>query len=324
MIAHTVVAETAKDVNIGKIATEYQHYARDRAFPTVADELDVLIGHARNYRILEDAKPGTAVERIAIVLKIWDLTTFHPFVLWVLSYAGDLETQKKFLRLLENYIVRRELCGLTTKNYNKVTTSFIRAAKSSTDSYGAFCKHVTAMAGDISKMPTDTQVRDAILRRIAYGSIPTPRLRYILQNIEYDLRDKFDEVTVPKENLTIEHVMPQKWAQYWPLENGQRASHESSLRALHAGAPMDDATKALVDARSLAVDTLGNLTLITNSLNPSLGNGDWTKKRERLSGSLLKLNRLIAEVPKWNEKSIENRAMLLADKVNARWTEALG
>lgn len=49
LVAHVVVAETAREVNVGKIATEYQHYARERSFETVADELDVLLAHARTY-----------------------------------------------------------------------------------------------------------------------------------------------------------------------------------------------------------------------------------------------------------------------------------
>lgn len=53
LITHAVVAETAREVNAGKIATEYQRYARERAFATVADELDVLIGHAATYEDLE-------------------------------------------------------------------------------------------------------------------------------------------------------------------------------------------------------------------------------------------------------------------------------
>lgn len=319
LVAHTVIAETARDVNIGKIATEYQHYARARAFPTVAEELDVLIGHAKNYRLLEEAKDGSTIGRIAHVLKTWDLSTFHPFVLWVLSYVSDQDQQRKILELLESYLIRRELCGLTTKNYNKVTTSFIRAAKSSPNTYDAFSKHMAAMAGDISKMPTDAEIKEAILRRKAYGSIPTPRLRYILQNVEYNLRDKFDEVTVPTSNLTIEHVMPQRWAENWPLSNGQTATHESSFNAMLAGMPMDDATKALVDARAQAVDTLGNLTLITGSLNPSLGKAGWVKKREKLAGSLLALNRMVAKVDDWNEKSIEVRAAQLSEAVLNIW-----
>ena len=286
----------------------------------MAEELDVLIGHAKNYRLLEDAQEGTTVGRIANVLKIWDLSTFHPFVLWVLSYVPDEDDQGRIFRLLESYIVRREICGLTTKNYNKVTTSFIRAAKSAPDAFDAFSKHMASMTGDISKMPTNAQVKEAVLRRKAYGMIPTPRLRFILQNVEYDLRDKFDEVTVATSNLTIEHVMPRKWAEHWPLSDGRTASHESSFEAMLADVPMDDAMKALVEARAQLVDTLGNLTLITGALNPSLGNAGWQKKRERLSGSLLALNRMVAKVDDWTEKSIEARADKIGDVILVRWS----
>ncbi len=320
LIAHTVVAETARDANIGKIATEYQHYARDRAFPTVAEELDVLIGHAKNYRLLENAKEDTTVGRIANVLKIWDLSTFHPFVLWVLSNVSDEGEQGRILGLMESYLVRRELCGLTTKNYNKVTTSFIRAAKSAPEAFDAFSKHMASMTGDISKMPTDAQVKEAVLRRKAYAAIPPSRLRFILQNVEYDLRDKFDEVTIATSNLTIEHVMPRKWAENWPLGDGRTASHESSFEAMIAGVPMDDAMKASVEARAQSVDTLGNLTLITSALNPSLGNAGWAKKREKLSGSLLVLNRMLAKIDDWNEKSIETRADKIGDIIVSRWS----
>ena len=86
-----------------------------------------------------------------------------------------------------------------------------------------------------------------------------------------------------------------------------------------AGAPMDDATKALVDDRARIVDTLGNLTLITGSLNPSLGNTGWEKKRKKLAGSLLALNRMVAEAEKWNEKSVESRADKISYVIVRRW-----
>lgn len=322
LIAHAVVAETAKDVNIGKIATEYQHYARDRSFPSIAEELDVLIKHAKNYRFLEQAKEGSSVERIANVLRIWDLSTFHPFVLWVLSYVSEQDQQRKIFELLESFLIRRELCGLTTKNYNKVTTSFIRSVKYSDNPLVDLGKHMGTMTGDISKMPKDTEVKEAVLRRKAYNSIPTPRLRFILQNVEYDLRDKFDETTVSTSDLSIEHIMPQRWAECWPLGNGATASHESSFDALVAGVPMDDATKVLVDERARIVDTIGNLTLITGSLNSSYGNAGWATKQEKLSESLLALNRMVAKVGDWNEKSIGARAGEIADVIVDRWSSA--
>ncbi len=323
VIAHTVIAETARDANIGKIATEYQHYAHARAFPTVAEELDVLIGHAKNYQLLEEAGEGSVVERIAGVFKAWDLSVFHPFVLWVLSYVPDEDEQRRILELLESYLIRRELCGMTTKNYNKVTTGFIRAAKSAPDNaYEAFSKYMVDLTSDISRMPADGEVKEKVLHRnmYGYGGIPTPRLRYILKNVEYALRDKFDEdVTVLTSNLTIEHIMPQKWAENWPLGNGQTVAHEYSWNVRWGNQPMDDATAALVDARSEAVDTLGNLTLITGPRNSSLSNAGWTRKREELSNSLLALNRMVAKAENWDEKSIKARAAKIGDVIVARW-----
>jgi len=64
---------------------------------------------------------------------------------------------------------------------------------------------------------------------------------------------------------------------------------------------------------------LGNLTLITGSLNPSLGNAGWTKKKEKLAGSLLASNRIVTKVDNWSETSIEDRAGMLADVIAVRW-----
>ena len=119
LVSHAVVAETAREVNAGKIATEYQHYARERGFSTVGEELDVLLRHAQTYRHMEDtSEPLTT--RLTSVLRFWDLSTFHPVVLWISARDIEDDDKKSLYRFLENYIVRRELCGLTTKNYNKV------------------------------------------------------------------------------------------------------------------------------------------------------------------------------------------------------------
>ncbi len=168
-------------------------------------------------------------------------------------------------------------------------------------------------------MPTDGQLAEAFAHQKAYGAISTPRLRYIFQQIEYELRDKFDEVTVSTTNLTVEHVMPRKWSEHWPLPNGATVGHESSFEAIMAGEELDDETKSLMDTRSRAVNTFGNLTLVTDAMNPSLGNNSWATKKKRLAGSLLALNRLIAEQDSWNEQTIGSRASDLAAVSVERW-----
>jgi hypothetical protein len=76
--------------------------------------------------------------------------------------------------------------------------------------------------------------------------------------------------------------------------------------------------KTLMDARQRAVDTLGNLSLLTEALNPSLGNAGWAIKREKFHTSLLRLNREVGLADDWNETAIEARAKILANTANTK------
>ncbi|MCY4382097.1 MAG: DUF262 domain-containing protein [Nitrospinae bacterium] len=322
LIAHAVVAETAREVNVGKVATEYQHYARERAFPTIAEELDLLREHAATYRAMEDRDESAVFAKLAKVLQIWDMSTFHPLVLWINAQPLEEQDKTRLFSVVESYIVRREICGLTSRNYNKVVTGVIRNAKEQNDPVSAFLKHLASLSGDASRMPSDMEVEEAFARRETYSrysSTPRPRLRYILNKIEHMKRDKFDETIVTSENLTIEHIMPQSWAENWPLPNGLTAPCESTWEAAYNGHALDDETKTLMDEREQAVATLGNLTLVTGPLNAGIGNSGWMTKRERLGKSLLALNREVAANETWDELAIERRAADLAKLANNIW-----
>ena len=322
LIAHTVVAETAREVNVGKVAIEYQHYASERAFLTVAEELELLGKHAATYRAMEELDQNAAIAEIANVLKIWDMSTFHPLVLWLNVQPFDYEEKIRLCRVIESYVVRREICGLSTKNYNKIVTGIIKNARGQDDPVSAFLEYLASLTGDTSRMPIDSEVEEAFVRREAYGRNSSPqrlRIRYILQKIEYAKRNKFDEATVPSEILTIEHIMPQSWAEHWLLPNGINAPCESVWVAVNRGYHLDDETRRLMSEREQAVATLGNLTLITRPLNAGVGNANWEIKRERLGKSLLAMNREIASNKIWDETAIELRASELAKVAISIW-----
>ena len=117
------------------------------------------------------------------------------------------------------------------------------------------------------------------------------KLRYVLSRLECALRDRFDEdVTVATENLTVEHVMPNRWAAHWPLPSGISVPDENPYNL----PPVSEEVWAEVEEREALKHTLGNLTLLTSSLNPSLGNSGWPEKRVAIFKSLLVLNRNIA------------------------------
>lgn len=67
---------------------------------------------------------------------------------------------------------------------------------------------------------------------------------------------------------------------------------------------------------------LGNLTLATHRLNPSMSNGPWDTKKSALDEhSLLMLNRqlLKGDPPTWDEASIADRGEALAEMATRIW-----
>lgn len=327
-VGHTVVAQTAREVNLGKIATEYQNYARERGYDSVSSELDVLLEYGAAYRALEQKPEGAITNRIANVLNIWDLSTFHPLILWITTQKIPTEVKNSLYMLVESYIVRRELCGLTPKNFNKVVIGIIREAKDKENIIEAVSSHIASLTGDASKMPNNADVAAACEQFDAYTKISSQKLRYIFKCIEESIRTKFDEVTITTSNLSVEHVLPRSWAENWPLKNGSYVEFESVWEANSAAVELDDEIKTQMQERQRAVNTLGNLTLITGSLNPSLSNAAWESidkkpgKQERLGESLLALNREIAKIQIWDEDAIKKRAALLANRINTIWPSA--
>lgn len=81
------------------------------------------------------------------------------------------------------------------------------------------------------------------------------------------------------------------------------------------------------DARNLAKNRIGNLTLVTQHFNGSVSNLGWADKQpEFAKQSSILLNVGIAAVPQWGEVSIEQRGSALAAVAARVWpsAEALG
>ncbi|MFF3557353.1 HNH endonuclease family protein [Streptomyces tsukubensis] len=131
------------------------------------------------------------------------------------------------------------------------------------------------MQGHHRLWPSDSEFRASLEQDPIYSRLVRRSVRILLEALEDELRtDHTEQLTVPVgeqagAKLTIEHVMPQSWRDNWPpLEND-----------LSEGADRDE-----------LVHTLGNLTLVTARLNPTLGNMAWEDKRQWLGKhSLLRL-----------------------------------
>lgn len=318
LVTHALVAEIGKQLNVGKVAAEYQHYVQQHKFSSIASELSILLTHAKTYRAMEEQKLPPVLTRITNVLRIWNIFVFHPLIFRINALTIEDNEKEQLFRFIENYIVRREVCDLTAQAYNVLIPSIIQHSRGANPA-SEIIDYITSMTADVSRMPDDNEVTDAFVHNKAYDSIPTPRLRYMLDQIERQMHDKFHEESGSFEDLTVDHIMPRLWPKNWPLPNGVIVQHQTAWEAFRAGHTLDDETRSLMDDRQKAIDTLGNLTLVTRALNSSMDNDGWDKKRKRLGDSLLILNREISGHSTWDEKMIRERAAHLATIANKIW-----
>jgi len=105
--------------------------------------------------------------------------------------------------------------------------------------------------------------------------------------------------------LTIEHLLPTEWEKYWPLPPSAQTPEER---------------EAAAEVREQTLHKVGNLTLLTKKLNPSVSNGAWASKREKiLEHSALNLNRGFHNVAHWDEALILKRSEELFKQAVKIW-----
>jgi hypothetical protein len=140
----------------------------------------------------------------------------------------------------------------------------------------------------------------------------------VLSAIEQKRRtEKNENVTLPSK-LQIEHVMPQKWRINW------------------SDGLLDDPVASA--QRDRVIHTIGNLTLVSGSLNASLSNRPWRDsdaavvaptgpeagkgKRSLIDKhSLLVLNKEIVQgrADSWSESDIKARGLAMTKDIAAIW-----
>lgn len=123
-------------------------------------------------------------------------------------------------------------------------------------------------------------------------------LKYFLFEYEEFLKNKAqetnDKVTLSDfENTSIEHVIPQTFWDNWQSEVGCVTKD------------LEDENQ-IGQVRKAIINTLGNLTILKNGKNSSLGNKNWDIKKERFrTGSYNEI--AISKYEKWNKFTIKER-----------------
>lgn len=311
-INHWLVMKLRREVASDRIYAEF----RDN-IATPGTALDGLLAEisrdAGLYAAFESQPPQTTEGQFHYrVLEALDSGVMMPLVLWFLRW-NDAElpiTQRtKAFQALESWLVRRAILRLTTKDLNRAVLDLLaRLDQAGPQTAGDLLEQVLASQESASRLwPSDDDVRRALLESELYLLLTRPRLRMILEALEDQTRaGNYGEGTPCPRGLTIEHILPQGWRENWPITPEDAEAAASRDHLLH---------------------TLGNLTLVSGSLNPALSNRPWCtddgqgKRDYLMCHSELKLNAslLKAHVDAWDEASIVARTEVLATAIVRIW-----
>jgi hypothetical protein len=305
-------------MNVGDIVsteTLFSSYRKwilnKRPFSSVTEELEAISTSAAVEQRLFTPKDGDPVGRFGQMANAFDVSTAMPLAIYLATEPSVATRLIEAFNVLESYILRRDICGLTTKNYNRFFVALIsRLRECEGNKIDELIGFLSSRISDLDRWPDDVEWRRSWVMREQYRNARQPRLRYIFEAIEHAKHTSLAEDIVIISALTIEHIMPQKWQPAWQLPG------MDGLNEQEYGPELSDQIRA----RNRAVNVLGNLTLMTQALNSTVSNGPFTVKVPAIkANTALALNRELAAVNHWDETAIQERGEALFDVARDIW-----
>lgn len=316
-IQHLLASRQGRDIPIKHLYAEYRHWSEKKEVQlSVLEELELVSEQSQNFRRLLSADKHDPLAPLAAFLSVFDVSTIYPLLLSF--FEGDPSDDEWFEvgRVLESYIVRRAVCDLGTKNYNKLFLSAARNLRRegfTAQNLGQFLK---SQSGESGIWPDDSQFKECWLNNEVYRSLGSSRLVHILSRLNQKYSSAKSEKITFEVRPTVEHIMPQSWQKHWRLSSGDKGL--SFLDLQYA----DDGDKAAVDTRerNRAVQRIGNLTILSQALNSEESNLGWEEKLPKLKQhSLLPINLQLHSLDKWTEEKIAERGEYLFEYAAEIW-----
>jgi hypothetical protein len=297
-LAHFLTMELALEVSPQQLFLTFRSYLKQsgRSLPEAMAQVGA---YGDIYSSLDTGEGLDGYERAFVQrLGTLDTTTVIPVLLRIFHDAGPA-ARRPILEAFESYLLRRMICGLASKNYNRLMLELIRRLPKDRVEPHDVVDFLAQQQVDSNYWPSDRDVHKAVTTRPLYQpATKRDRLRMVLDLIDGSLQTLKTEYLVRDlDDLTVEHLMPQLWQQHWPLRSVDEVGRARETRR-----------------RRELLHTLGNLTLTTNRLNASLSNGPWVAKRRAiLESSALNLNRHLPEI--WDEDTIVERGRQFAESL---------
>lgn len=263
----------------------------------------------------QDVVENPDIDQIALAVYRMDasqLQVAKPILMWLHEPdqpkpAGEIRTA---VAAVESWLMRRMVMRLPTSDLGRVVANLITSFRTSDPvGLGQRIHDQLAREGTTSAYwPGDADLRAALAEVPAYRAYPRTRLRMMLEAVEDAQRGYVAGgraragSRIPRNQMHIEHLLPQSWKRHWPVS---------------------DLAEEI--ARNEHVHRLGNLTLLTQTLNSEVSNGPWSGAAgkqaalEKHDVSLMTRSVRQQHVDSWDERDIDARTQQMIDNLLATW-----
>ncbi len=315
---HFLASQIEEDIPVKHLFVEYRNWIeRRRPFKDVEEELQTLSRHGANFRRILEPRVGDPIYRLAVFLEAFDIRTAYPLLLLLMDTDLAADEWNAITDVLESYLLRRSICGYNTKNYNRIFLQLTKTLRRNGVTAANLIQQLSQQTGESAAWPNDAVLREAWMSNPAYD-MGNAKLVHILGRLNSSYSNGWQEPLLFQQQPSIEHIMPQKWVDNWPLADGSKGMEY--LEALQA--PDGDARASATELRDRMVQTFGNLTLLMQGLNSSQSNLAWPDKRPAMmANSLLPMNQDFNGVLDWDENTIEARGADLFKRATSIWPD---
>ena len=210
---HFLVYKTGRELLITQLFQEFkqwwQPYVRNHSMEAGLKELQT---YATLYKSFFE---GTVAGRLGLFvnrLRVLDTSTVYPILLYLYGEEPNVVAtdRERILSDLESYLVRRMVCQLTTKSYNRLFLTLLRALRKAervdASLVGTF---LADLSGDSGRWPTDQELEQAWLSYPSYLQLAQRRVVLVLEALDLQLETNRQEQLHITRPLSIEHVRPQ-------------------------------------------------------------------------------------------------------------------